>query len=142
MPRMKRTAVVVAIATAFSGAALLYAEERMRAGMWETTAQSLGTKRVSTHCFTPAELEESNAPAAALREITEKALAKAGKGACKLKDFKLDRTTVWSVVVCDGYSTENTTTYRSDAFETTVVTTTGGAVRRATFSGRRVGSCQ
>jgi hypothetical protein len=139
---MKGTAVVVAIATMFSGAALLYAEERMRAGMWETTAQSLGTKRVSSHCFTPAELEDSNAPAAAVREITEKALAKAGKGACKLKDFKLDRTTVWSVVVCEGYSAENTTTYRSDAFETTVVTTIGGTVKRATFSGRRVGSCQ
>ena len=142
MPRMKRAALVVAIATAFSGAALLYAEERMRPGMWETTNASQGNKRVSTHCFTPAELEESNAPAAAVREITEKALAKAGKGTCKLKDFKMDRNTIWSVVVCEGYSAENTTTYRADAFETTVVTTTGGVVKRATFSSRRVGSCQ
>jgi Protein of unknown function (DUF3617) len=139
---MKRTAVLTAIALALSGVALLYAEERMRPGMWETTNTFQGNKRITKHCFTAADLEESNAPVAALRGITEKALAKAGNGSCKIKDFKVDRTVIWSVIACEGYSIENTTTYSSDAFETTVATTKGGVVTHAAFSSRRVGSCQ
>lgn len=119
----------------------LKAAERMRPGLWENTVVANGSSTTRTHCVTPAEAASTNLPDDAMRQSVEKAIAKSGKGSCKLKDLKVDGNTVSQVMVCGATSYANTTIYRGDNFQTLSRSTKAGVTAVTLLKGHRLGAC-
>ena len=132
---------LASFALALSPACFLQAEDRMKAGVWENTVTSDGFTVVKSHCVTAAEAETTNLPAKAMRESTEKAIAKSGAGKCTLKEFTVEGNKISHLMVCGPTSYASTTTYRVDAFETTSTSTTAGTAKVTLMKGRRIGLC-
>jgi hypothetical protein len=124
----------------FSATALLYAEDRMRAGLWEVTT-TLNPKSSGSHntCFTPAMVALGNSPEKTLREGTEKSTTKSG---CTLKDFKVDGNTVSMTQVCGARTLVVSSTYSADAFDTVATSTEAGVSMATRMKGRRIGDCK
>jgi len=119
----------------------LRGEERLRAGQWENTMTVDGKSDTRTRCITAAEAETTNISAKAMREATEKALEKSGKGICTLKDLKAEGNTISMVTVCGATSNSTTTIYRGDTFETKRTSTTARVAKVMVIKGRRLGAC-
>jgi hypothetical protein len=124
----------------FSATALLYAEDRMRAGLWEVTT-TLNGKSSGSHntCFTPAMVALGNSPEKTLREATEKSTTKSG---CTLKDFKVDGNTISMTQVCGARTLVVSSTYSADAFDTVATSTEAGVSMATRMKGRRIGDCK
>lgn len=61
----------------------------------------------------------------------------------KLKDFKLDNTTLTEMMVCGTTSILQETKFHvGDSFETTMTNTNGGVVKVSQIKGRRTGDCK
>lgn len=129
------------IAVAFSSAALLYAEDRMRSGLWEviTTVDGKPSGVSGGTCYTPAMVQVANSPGATLKETTEKSLAARH---CTLKDFKMEGNKISMAIVCGARSSVTSSTYAVDAFETTGTSTTAGVSTVTHMKGRRIGDCK
>ena len=76
-----------------------------------------------------------------MRDSTEKAIAKSGKGTCTLKEFKVVGNTISQLMVCAGASYANTTKYGGNTYETTSTSTTAGVAKVTLLKGRRLGVC-
>lgn len=138
---MTKRVSIALLALAFSATALLYAEDRMRAGLWEviTTVDGKPAGVSGGTCYTPAMVQMGNSPAATLKENTEKSLAASH---CTLKDFKLEGNRVSMATVCGEMSSTTTSTFSVDAFETTHTSTTAGVTTVTHMKGRRLGDCK
>jgi hypothetical protein len=137
-----RTIVFAAmVCSALSMTSTLYAQERMRTGMWENTVTSSGQTATRSHCFKPADAAMSNGSPAMVRAEVEKAVSKGH--ACTLKDFKLESNTLTETMVC-GSSTivQETKFHGGDSFETTMTHTEGGVTKQTQIKGRRTGDCK
>jgi hypothetical protein len=137
----KRTTLFALTALAFSATALIYAEDRMRAGLWEVTTTVNGKSsgvRGNT-CYTPAMVEMANSPAKTLRESTEKSLISRN---CILKEFKMEGNSISMSSVCGARSSVTSSTYTVDAFETASTSTTAGVSTVTHMKGRRMGDCK
>jgi hypothetical protein len=114
------------------------AEERMRAGLWESTMTSEGTAVThTTHCYTAAETELSNGSEKAIRAAVE-AAAKKQKSACTLKELTVTATTVATLLDCGTSTQLIKTTYRVDSFEAVITTTPGP---KMVITAKRIGTC-
>ena len=138
---MKPIALIGSISWMLTIVGSLQAAERMRPGLWENTVVSNGTTATRTHCITAAEATSTNLSESAMRESAEKAIAKSGKGTCKLKDLKVDGNTVSQLMVCGATSYGNTTIYRGDTFQTVSRSTKAGVATVTLLKGRRLGVC-
>ena len=138
---IKPTTMFALIALTFPGAALMSAQERMRAGLWEVTSSFNGkpSGTLGNTCYTPAMVAFGNQPANAIREATEKTTTKRG---CTLKEFKIDGNTMSMTKVCGLKSSVITSTYTGDTFETVDKSTTNGATEVMRMTGRRIGDCK
>jgi hypothetical protein len=137
----KRTTLFALTALAFSATALIYAEDRMRAGLWEVTTTVNGKSsgvRGNT-CYTPAMVEMANSPAKTLRESTEKSLISRN---CILKEFKMEGNSISMSSVCGARSSVTSSTYTVDGFETASTSTTAGVSTVTHMKGRRMGDCK
>ena len=136
-----RTIVLAAVVCFTLGAtATLYAQERMRTGMWENTVTGSGQTATRSHCFKPADAAMSNGSPAIVRAETEKALSKSG---CTLKDFKLEGNTMTQTMVCGSTTIlQETKFHGGDSFETTMANREGGVTKVAQIKGRRTGDCK
>jgi hypothetical protein len=137
---IKLTISLTLVAVVFSATALLYAEDRMRAGLWEVTT-TLNGKSSGSHntCFTPAMVALGNSPEKTLREATEKSTTKSG---CTLKDFKVDGNTISMTQVCGARTLVVSSTYSADAFDTVATSTEAGVSMATRMKGRRIGDCK
>ena len=137
----KRTNLLALTALAFSATALIYAEDRMRAGLWEVTTTVDGKTSGVTGgtCYTPAMVEMANSPAKTLRESTEKSLISRH---CTLKEFKMAGNSISMSSVCGARSSVTSSTYTVDAFETATTSTTAGVDTVTHMKGRRMGDCK
>jgi hypothetical protein len=138
---IKPTISLTLVAVVFSAAALLYAEDRMRAGLWEVTT-TLDGKPSGVNgntCYTPAMVETANLPAKTLREATEKSGTKRG---CTLKDFKMEGNRISMTQACGAKSEVLSSTYSGDTFETVFTATEAGVSTVMRLKGRRVGDCK
>lgn len=116
------------------------AEERMRAGLWETTTTVENeTGSLGKTCYTPAMVLVANMPDQAMREATEKMSAKRG---CTLKEFKIVGNKLSTVNVCRNSSSAVTSTYSGDTFDTVDTHTERGVSKVIRMKGRRVGDCK
>ena len=138
---MTKPISIALIALSFSATALLYAEDRMRAGLWEviTTVDGKPSGVTGGTCYTPAMVQLGNTPAAALKEATAKTLAARH---CQLSDFKMEGNKISMSMVCGARSSATSTTYTVDAFETTGTTTAAGVSTVTHMKGRRLGDCK
>ena len=142
MTVLKRTALPAVFYLVFSAVTALHAQDRMRAGNWETTVTAADGKTATRNACMSAQIAAmSNGSAAVIRAETEKAIAKSG--GCQLKDFNLDSKSKTETMVCGGNTIHNETTFHGgDSFETTTTRTHGGVVTVAHFKGRRTGDCK
>ena len=137
---IKLTISLTLVAVVFSATALLYAEDRMRAGLWEVTTTLNGkSSRSHNTCFTPAMVALGNSPEKTLREATEKSTTKSG---CTLKDFKVDGNTISMTQVCGARTLVVSSTYSADAFDTVATSTEAGVSMATRMKGRRIGDCK
>jgi hypothetical protein len=137
-----RTSVMpVVLCLTLSAATALHAQERMRAGMWESTVTAAsGQTATRSNCFKPADAAMSNGSPAVVRAEAEKALSKT---TCTLKDFKLDSNTLTQTTVCGTTTIHQETKFHGgDSFETTTTNTEGGANRVSQIKSRRTGDCK
>ena len=137
----KRVAVLALIAMTFAAAVLL-AEERMRAGLWEVTTTLDGKQSgvMGSNCYTPAMVELANMPANMMREATEKSVTKGGH--CTLNDFKLEGNKISMTTSCGGRLMVYRSTYSGETFETLVTSTEAGVKKVISTKGRRTGDCK
>lgn len=142
MTVLKQATLPVVFCLVFTAVTALHAQDRMRAGNWETTVTSADGKTATRNaCMSAETAAMSNGPVAAIRAETEKALSKGG--ACQLKDFSLDSKSKTETMVCGENTIHNETTFHGgDSFETTTTRTHGGVVSVAHFKGRRTGDCK
>ncbi|MFL6303213.1 MAG: DUF3617 domain-containing protein [Candidatus Sulfotelmatobacter sp.] len=141
MRLFKTTFIRAVVCLTLSAAAALHAQERMRTGMWENTVTApSGQTATRSTCLKPADAAMSNGAPAAVRAEAEKAMA---KGACTIKDFKLDSNTLSLTMVC-GTTTilQETKFHGGDSFETTMTNTNGGVTKVSQIKGRRTGDCK
>jgi hypothetical protein len=138
---LKTSVIPAVVYLTLSAATALHAQERMRPGIWENrvTAAS-GQTATRSHCFKPADAAMSNGSPAAVRAETEKAIS---KGACTIKDFKLDSNTLTQTMVCGTTTIHQETKFLGgDSFETTMTNTEGGVTKVSQIKGRRMGDCK
>jgi hypothetical protein len=142
MALAKRTALPALFCLLFGAVTVLNAQDRMRAGNWETTVTAAEGKAATRNaCMSAQTAAMSNGSPAMIRAETEKALAKSG--ACQLKEFNLDSKSKIETMVCGGDTIHNETTFHGgDSFETTTTRTRSGVVTVAHFKGRRTGDCK
>ena len=143
MTMLKSTIMPAVFCLLLSSATTLLAEDRMRAGNWETTVIAGDGKTVTRNaCLNAHDAAMSNGSPEVIRAETEKALAKSG--GCKLKDFKIDAKSKADTMVCGSDTIHNETAFHGgDSFETTTTHTSGsGGVTVAHFKGRRTGDCK
>ncbi len=122
---------------------VLQAEDRMRAGNWETTVIAADGKTATRNaCLNAHDAAMSNGSPEEIRADAEKALAKSGS--CKLKDFKIDAKSKTDTMVCGTDTIHNETAFHGgDGLETTTTHTSGsGVVTVAHLKGRRTGDCK
>jgi hypothetical protein len=133
--------LLIKLAFLISMVGLLFAEERMRAGLWDviTTVDGQPSGVKGGTCYTPAMVEAGNRPVATLKETTEKNLVARG---CQLKEFKLEGNKITMSTVCRSRSSTTTTTYTNDAFETTSTSITQGVTSVVNMKGKRTGDCK
>ena len=138
---MTKPISIALIALAFSATALLYAEDRMRTGLWEviTTVNGKPSGVTGVTCYTPAMVQLGNSPASTFKENTEKSLTARN---CTLKDFKLEGNKLSMTMVCGARASTTSSTFTGDAFETTGTSTTAGVSTVTHMKGRRVGDCK
>jgi len=117
----------------------LRGEVRMRAGLWENTVTASGQTATRNACITPEQERQSNVSVEAMRESTEKSLAKSG--GCTLKEFTLAGGTQTLVMVCGKTTIKNVTKFNGDSFETNGTATTPQGVKVSLIKGRRIGDC-
>ena len=121
-------------------AAVLQAQDRLRAGIWENTVTSNGQSATRSHCISALETEQSNGAESSIRASIEKALAKGGK--CQLKEFKIEGNTKTELLVCGSVTYFNQTTFHNgDTFETTTTRTESGIAKVTLIKGPRTGPC-
>jgi hypothetical protein len=119
----------------------LHAQERLRAGNWESTVTTHGQTRINNACLSAHDAAMSNGPAAEVRAGIETALAKGGK--CKLADFKLEGNTRTETMVCGADTIHNETTFHGgESFETTSTRTRAGVATASNIKGKRTGDCK
>jgi Protein of unknown function (DUF3617) len=140
-PMTKRIILTAFLYLALSAASSLRAEDRMQAGLWENTVTSSGKTVTQTACLTAADVLSANQSAAAIREATEKALAKSGKGTCKLKELKIEGDRLSQALDCGATAYTTVTTYHGSTFETTSTSTKAGVAKVSLIKGRRIGVC-
>jgi Protein of unknown function (DUF3617) len=142
MTMLKSTIMSAVFCLLLSTVTALHAEDRMRAGNWETTVTAADGKTATRNaCLNAHDAATSNGSPEVIRAEAEKALAKSG--ACKLKDFKIDAKSKTDTMVCGDDTIHNETTFHGgDSFETTTTRTSGGVVTVAHFKGRRTGDCK
>lgn len=140
MIRLRTSAIPAVVYFALTTATTLQAQERMRAGMWETTiSTSSGQSSTRSNCKKPAEVAVSNGSQAIARAETEKELLKSG---CTLKDFKLDGDTINQTIVCQDSTTLFVTTFHGgDSFATKITNPERGPTGMVQIKGRRTGAC-
>jgi hypothetical protein len=126
---------------ACSTTAMLLAQERMRPGLWENTVTSGGKSDTRSHCLTADELATTNGSIEAIRQSMVKAFAKLNNGTCALKDFKVDGSTISSLMVCGSSSFASTRTFHGDTVDTASTSTTAGVARVSHITSRRLGAC-
>jgi hypothetical protein len=133
--------VLALLAVTFTAAALLRAEERMRAGLWEVTSTTDGkpSGTLGSTCYTAAMVELANTPAKMLREATAMTSTKRG---CTLKDFKMDGNKISMTQVCGARTAVITSTYSGDTFDTVGTSTEAGVTTVIHMKGRRTGECK
>ncbi len=138
----KRMVLPVLCCLMFSAVTALHAQDRMRAGNWETTVTAADGKTATRNaCLSAQNAAMSNGSAAVIRAETEKAMAKSG--GCQLKDFSIDTKNKTETMVCGETTIHNETTFHGgDSFETTTTRTNSGIVTVAHFKGRRTGDCK
>ena len=143
MNRFNPGAMLAWTALVVVSAGSLRAEERMRAGLWESAMTSDGKAGLATtRCVTPAEIETTNGSAKMIREYREKVAAKGGKRACTLKDLSVTSDTITAGMDCGASSFVNKTTYHGDSFETVITFTDPAAGKKTVITGRRIGACR
>ena len=142
MNRINPGAMLAWTAVVVVSAGALRAEERMRAGLWESAMTSGGKAGLATtRCVTSAETEATNGSAKMIREYREKVAAQGQKKACTLKDLSVTSDTITAWMECGTSSYANKTTYRGDSFGT-VITFTDPAAGKTVITGRRIGACR
>lgn len=141
MSKTALTTYVAAVLAVVSATVSLYAEDRMRAGMWEvvTTLDGKSSGITGSTCYTPAMVQLGNTPAATLKQEIEKSLTARH---CTLKDFKLEGHRVSMSMVCGPRSSSASTTYSVDTFETTVTSTSADGKTVTQMKGHRTGDCK
>jgi hypothetical protein len=142
MTVLKAMALPTVFYLVLSTVTALHAQDRMRAGNWESTVTAAdGRAATRNACLSAQDAAMSNGSAAVIRAETEKAMAKSGS--CKLKDFAIDAKGKTETMVCGADTIHNETTFHGgDSFETTTTRTQGGVVTVAHFKGRRTGDCK
>jgi hypothetical protein len=119
------------------------AEDRIRAGLWETTTTQ-GGKQVNsgTRCITPELAASSNENQAATREMLQASWAKAN---CTLKELAVTASTISFAVDCDTGADARTISsvskYHGDTFETELISKRSGSASDMITKGRRLGAC-
>lgn len=141
MSVLKTTKVPAVICLALFAATVSYAQDRMRAGNWESTVTAANGQTITNNaCLTPENATMSNGSPAMIRAETEKALAKSGR--CKLTDFHIDADSKTETMVCGEDTIHNESKFHGgDSFETTTTRTKGGVATVAHFKGKRTGDC-
>jgi len=142
MTMLKATVIAALLCLLVSGATELGAQDRMRAGNWESTVTSSDGKTTTRNACLDAQMAaRSNGSPESIRTEIEKAITKGGR--CKLKDFSIDAKSKMETMVCGEDTIRNETTFHGgDSFETTTTRTSGGVVTVAHFKGRRTGECK
>src|SRR5579885_3523757 len=137
----KTPKVPVVICIALFAVTVSQAQDRMRAGNWESTVTAANGQSVTKNaCLTAENAAMSNGSPATIRAEIDKALAKSGR--CKLTDFHIDASSKTETMVCGEDTIRNETTFHGgDSFETTTTRTKGGVATVAHFKGRRTGDC-
>ena len=140
MIRFRTTATAVVVYLTLSTSTTLHAQERVRAGMWESTVTlSSGQTATNSSCLKPADAAKTNGSSAIVRAETEKGLLKSG---CTLKDFKADGGTMTQTMVCGSSTILIETRFRDgDSFETTSTSTDDGVKSVTRIKSRRTGAC-
>jgi len=124
----------------FATAALLYAQERIKAGLWENTVTAHGQSITRKSCLTDAELATTNGSIEAVRGAIAKMFA-GTNGACTLKDLNIERNSMTSRTVCGASSSTTVMVFHGDTAKTTSTSTRAGAVTVTKIVGRRLGVC-
>ncbi len=142
MIKIKSVVPFVLIALALAAEPSLRAADRMRAGLWETTATSDGKSSTRTSCVTSAMAASSNLSAQELRESMQKSVVDPSNGSCKVvvKDFTAADSVVVTQVNCGAISYSNTTTYKGDIVETAIVSVNASVTKKTLNVSRRVAS--
>lgn len=140
MTILKRTVLPAVFGLMLS--TVLHAQDRMRAGNWESTLIAAdGQTTTRNACLSEHDAAMSNGSPEVIRAEVEKAMAKSG--ACKITDFHIDDKSKTDTMVCGANTVHNETTFHGgDSFETTTTHTKNGVVTVAHFKGRRTGDCK
>jgi hypothetical protein len=138
---IKTTTTVALVCVTLAGAACLYAEERMRAGLWEVSSASNEEPPgiLANTCYTPAMVATANAPAADVKNNAEKLSTRQG---CTITEFTMDGRKMSMTKVCGAKTSVIVSTYNGDKFETVDKATTGGVTKVMRMTGKRVGECK
>jgi Protein of unknown function (DUF3617) len=135
---MKTKTLFLALA-ALACTPALRAADRFQSGQWETTVSEKGAAgRTSAHCLTAAQVKSANGSADEVRASLEKGATDLH---CSVKGFKMEGDTVAYTYACAGRSTEHTTTYHGDRYESVVTSTGPGGSHVSEVKGRRLGEC-
>ncbi len=139
MIRPRTTVIPVVVYFALTTATTLHAQERARAGMWETTIGSSGQTTTVSTCMKSADWAMVNGSAAMARAEAEKTLSKSG---CAVKDFKIDNSAVTQTIVCESGAMLTETKFLSrDSNESKVTSTSGGVTAVSYTKSRITGDC-
>ena len=136
------TTTVAAAGTAIAGAT---AQDRVHAGLWEITLVQDGTPNISSYCITPQAARGMSGDAATVQRYVEQAVSNENRGACTVKNFKLEGNTISLLQACgSGQSAFTITmvrTYHGNTAESEVVSKIGGRELHIKSKQRRVGVC-
>ena len=117
----------------------LRAADRFQSGQWETTVtEKGGAARSNAHCLTAAQLKSANGSEAEVRASLEKGATGLH---CALERFKMQGDTISYTYACAGRSTDYTTDYHGDHYESVVTTSGTGGTHVSEIKGRRPGEC-
>ncbi len=138
---IKQATAFALSALVFTAAVPLYAEDRMRAGLWEVVTTQNGEPSAAgiNTCYTPVMVEFANRPAKIIREATEKSAVRSG---CTLKEFRSDGNSISMVKLCGANSFAISSTYSGNAFETVDTRKEASGTKVIRMKGRRIGDCK
>jgi len=140
---MRAHAMLLMVALAAIAAPPAQAEDRIRAGLWETTTTQGGKQiNTGTRCITPELAASSNENQAATREMLQSSWAKAN---CTLKELAVTASTISYSVDCatgaDARTISSVSKYHGDTFETELISKRSGSASDMITKGRRLGAC-